>query len=127
MPKPEAPWVRDFILGELRFAEAPIKRDQLADLVQQQSVAAGCPWKRSTAARRVREAIAELIDAGYPVSSDGSGFRLDATNAARDLALRRIRRMIESLEAKEARLLAGRQMFLALSTGHERNAAGGAR
>ena len=45
------PWVRDFVLAELRFAEAPIKRDALTETTMQQAAAAGYGWKRSTVAR----------------------------------------------------------------------------
>ncbi|MBI4916855.1 MAG: hypothetical protein HY825_13490 [Acidobacteria bacterium] len=114
-------WVADFLLNWLRFASEPVKRDELTDVVLQHSAAAGFDWKRSTAARRVREAIAELIDLGYPVSSTGAGLRLDDTDQAREHAAQKLERAAETLQRRARALRSGRQMLLALE------AAGGAR
>lgn len=87
----EYPEVRNFLLAELRWSERPLTRD---DLVERTLTMArgtwGYTWTRTTAARRVREAIAALNDHGEPVVSTGDGYRLARTAEEIDTAARRL-------------------------------------
>ena len=98
-------WVARCIVTELRFSPKPLSRDQLTDRVLEHGITSlGLGWKRTTASRRVRDAFKELRRQGYPVLSDGRGFKLATTAEERHRAAEKIRKMARSLFAEADRL-----------------------
>ena len=98
-------WVARCIVTQLRFSAKPLTRDQLTDRVLEHGVASlGVGWKRTTASRRVRDAFKELRRLGYPVVSDGKGFKLATTVDERHRAAEKLRKMARSLFAEADRL-----------------------
>jgi hypothetical protein len=77
-------WIADFILEILEWSVEPLTRDQLTERVLDHAFQRrGTNWKRSTAARRVRDALALLLDGDQPVISAGHGYVL-AVRATRE-------------------------------------------
>lgn len=85
------------VLALLARADAPVKRAELA-----QAVVDDPSLQPATKERRLREARAWLVGLGYPVLSDGKGFRLAATQEELDVAIR----LKESAIAAEGQELA---------------------
>jgi thiamine pyrophosphate-dependent acetolactate synthase large subunit-like protein len=70
-------WVRECILASLGCTAAAVPRDVLTERVLDYGCERlGLRWKRSTAGRRVRDALEELRDSDHPVLSAGHGFKL---------------------------------------------------
>jgi len=92
------------ILALLRSAPRPVKRREIAELCGPH----GC--KATTAERRVREALDWLVLQGYPVCSDGQGFRLAGDRKEWETALVLRERAVrsESLKLKRLRQMLGR-------------------
>jgi hypothetical protein len=102
MPRQErerdAAWVARCIVTALRWSEQPLTRDELTEHVFETSRALfGLRWQRTTAARRVREAFKALRRQGYPILSDGTGFKLATTNQERHQAAEKMRKTARSL------------------------------
>ncbi len=98
-------WVARCIVTQLRFSPKPLTRDQLTDRVLEHGVTSlGIDWKRTTASRRVRDAFKELRRQGYPVVSDGKGFKLATTTDERHRAAEKLRKMARNLFAEAERL-----------------------
>lgn len=103
MPKQErerdAAWVARCIVTALRWSAVPLTRDQLTERVLEHGAAMylGVRWQRTTAARRVREAFKALRRQGYPILSDGTGFKLATTNQERHQAAEKMRKTARSL------------------------------
>lgn len=90
------------ILSALRWSEQPLTRDELTDRVQgHTAMNLGLNWKRSTAARRVRDALALLLEGDSPVISAGHGYKLAAVASAEERE-----RAAQLAERAGARLLA---------------------
>ena len=81
----ETAWVAHCIVAALRWSAAPLTRDQLAERVLEHGAAAlGVRWQRTTAARRVREALEALLEGDCPVISAGHGYKLAASASAEE-------------------------------------------
>ena len=93
--------VRKAVLDELRGAVQPavvvtLTRDDLVTLVHERvGIARG--WSLSTTGRRVREALPALEAEGFPVISNGEGYRLTKSKAEADAFADRIIRQGLSL------------------------------
>lgn len=110
-------WTRVTVLNELRWLEdgQRITRDELARRVQARALGElGVEWKCATAARRVREALAALVEEGYPVSSSGSGFRISDTAGAREEAARKLERAAHALLRRAEAIRSAPQRLLPL-------------
>ncbi len=89
MPKPErerdAAWVARCIVAALQWSERPLTRDELTEHVLTHAAGTlGLLWKRTTAARRVRDALELLLDGNQPVISAGRWFQLAARATAEE-------------------------------------------
>jgi len=94
-----------WLVQRLRFAETPVLRDVLAGELQAHAeLTWGYRWSRSTAGRRLREAIRAAGDAGWPVVSEGEGFFLARTREQRQAAALRLRQIADDLLDRAARL-----------------------
>lgn len=71
------------VLALLARVDAPVKRAELA-----QATVDDPAMKPATKERRLREARAWLVGLGYPVLSDGKGFRLAASQEELNAAIR---------------------------------------
>ncbi len=101
----EVTWVARYIVTALRCSPKPLTRDQLTDGVLEHGLTREeIAWKRTTAARRVRDAFAALRRQGYPVVSDGKGFKLATTDDERHRAAEKLRKMARSIFAEADRL-----------------------
>ena len=97
--------VAHLILTILRWALAPVTRDQLTDQVRDHmTLSLGYQWQRTTTERRVREAFKVLRRQGYPILSDGTGFKLATTDEQRHQAAEKMRKMARSLFVEADRL-----------------------
>ncbi len=97
------------IVSILRWAPAPITRDQLSDQVHaHMTMALGYLWQRTTTERRVRDALRLLLDGDSPVISAGHGYRLAAraTAAERERAAQLAERAGVRLLAKARKIRA---------------------
>ncbi len=93
------------IVSILRWAPEPIARDQLSNQVHDHiTLTLGYLWQRATTERRVRDAFKELRRQGYPVVSDGKGFKLATTSDERHRAAEKLRKMARSIFAEADRL-----------------------
>jgi thiamine pyrophosphate-dependent acetolactate synthase large subunit-like protein len=111
----DAAWIAPFILSALRWSATPLTRDRLTDLVlEQASRVHALQWQRATAARRVREALEELLDGEQPVISAGRGYVLAARAA---LEIRE--RAAQLAERAGIRLLQKARKIRAASPPHE--------
>lgn len=90
------------VLALLRSSPRPVKRREIAELCGPH----GC--KVTTAERRIREALDWLVMQGYPVCSDGKGFRLAGDRKEWEAALTLRERAVRSEAMKLRRL---RQML----------------
>jgi hypothetical protein len=102
-------WVRECILAALGASVEPLTRDRLTERVLDSSFERhGLRWKRTTAARRVRDALAELLDSDHPVISAGHGYMLAtrATQADRERAAVLAERQAVRLLTKARRIRA---------------------
>jgi hypothetical protein len=103
-------WVALFVLAELSglwSCTTCLTRDELTERVHDHSFEKlGLRWKRSTAARRVREALEALLEGDRPVISAGGGFKLAsrATAAERDRAAHLIEQQLIKLARKLRRV-----------------------
>jgi thiamine pyrophosphate-dependent acetolactate synthase large subunit-like protein len=119
MPKPErerdAEWIARCIVTALEY-HAPLTRDQLTERVLEQGAAMylGLRWQRSTAARRVRDALALLLEGDQPVISAGHGYVL-AARATREER----ERAAQLAERAGAHLLAKARKIRAAALPHE--------
>jgi thiamine pyrophosphate-dependent acetolactate synthase large subunit-like protein len=75
----DAAWVARCIVAALRWSSTSLTRDQLTEQVLEHATGAlGVFWQRTTAARRVRDALALLLEGDQPVISAGHGYVLAA-------------------------------------------------
>lgn len=70
----------------LHRAGEPVTRERLV-IALANTPGLGCRWSRATFARRIREAINELVARGVPVVSDGRGFRIAKDRAELEAGL----------------------------------------
>lgn len=105
-------WVATFLLAELSSlwsCTTSLTRDELTERVLDHSFGRlGLRWKRTTAARRVREALESLLQGEEPVISAGHGYKLAsrATVAERDRAAQLAERQATRLFAKARKIRA---------------------
>jgi len=105
-------WVAPFLLAELSglwSCTTSLTRDELTERVLDHSfVSLGLRWKRTTAARRVREALETLLQGEEPVISAGHGYKLAsrATAAERERAAQLAERQAARLFAKARKIRA---------------------
>jgi hypothetical protein len=108
----ENAWVALFVLAELSSlwsCTGVLTRDELTERVLDHSFEKlGLRWKRSTAARRVREALESLLQGEEPVISAGHGYKLAsrATPAERERAAQLAERQATRLFAKARKIRA---------------------
>ena len=119
MPKQErerdAVWVARCIVAALRWSEEPMTRDSLVEYVLTHATGAlGLLWQRTTAARRVRDALELLLEGDQPVISAGHGYVL----AARATAAER-ERAAQLAERAGVHLLAKARKIRAAALPHE--------
>jgi thiamine pyrophosphate-dependent acetolactate synthase large subunit-like protein len=105
-------WVELFVLAELSglwSCTTSLTRDELTERVLDHSFSRlGLRWKRTTAARRVREALESLLQGDEPVISAGHGYKLAsrATPAERERAAQLAERQAARLFAKARKIRA---------------------
>jgi hypothetical protein len=105
-------WVAQFVLVELSSlwsCTTVLTRDELVERVLDHSFAGfGLRWKRSTAMRRVCEALEQLLEGEQPVISAGGGFKLAsrATPTERERAAQLAERQATRLFAKARKIRA---------------------
>jgi len=105
-------WVALFVLAELSSlwsCTTSLTRDELTERVLDHSFSRlGLRWKRTTAARRVREALEQLLQGEEPVISAGHGYKLAsrATPAERERAAQLAERQATRLFAKARKIRA---------------------
>jgi thiamine pyrophosphate-dependent acetolactate synthase large subunit-like protein len=108
-------WIAPFIVTTLRWSATPLTRDRLTDQVLEQAAHAhALHWQRTTAARRVREALEALLDGEQPVISAGRGYVL-AAHAALEIR----ERAAQLAERAGIRLLQKARKIRAASPPHE--------
>jgi hypothetical protein len=101
--------VTQWLLKRLRTLDTPTTRDSLAEALQyaHEFVFPGARYLTiETCARQLRLAFNELERQGYPVISDGHGFRLATTPEERTKAARKLEKMGLSL-LKRASIIRG--------------------
>lgn len=104
-PEKDIEWVARCIVAALRWSETPLTRDQLTEHVLKHGTTdLGVRWLPTTAARRVRDAFKLLRRQGYPVLSDGTGFKLATTAQERHRAAEKMRKMAQDLFGEADRL-----------------------
>ena len=105
-------WVALFVLAELSglwSCTTSLTRDELTERVLSHAWNnLGVLWKRTTAARRVREALEQLLQGEEPVISAGHGYKLAsrATPAERERAAQLAERQATRLFAKARKIRA---------------------
>lgn len=105
-------WVAQFLLAELSSlwsCTSVLTRDELTERVLDHVWnSRGVLWKRTTAARRVREALEQLLQGDEPVISAGHGYKLAsrATAAERERAAQLAERQATRLFAKARKIRA---------------------
>ena len=105
-------WVALFVLAELSSlwsCTTVLTRDELTERVLDHSFERlGLRWKRATAARRVREALEQLLQGEEPVISAGHGYKLAsrATSAERERSAQLAERQAARLFAKARKIRA---------------------
>lgn len=111
----DAAWVARCIVTALRWSEKPLTRDELTEHALDTSRAVfGLRWQRTTAARRVRDALALLLEGDQPVISAGHGYVL-AARATREER----ERAAQLAERAGAHLLAKARKIRAAALPHE--------
>jgi len=105
-------WVALFVLAELSSlwsCATVLTRDEITERVLSHAWNnLGVLWKRTTAARRVREALEQLLQGEEPVISAGHGYKLAnrATPAERERAAQLAERAATRLFAKARKIRA---------------------
>ncbi len=72
-------WVARCIVTALGYSPKPLTREQLTDIILRHgALTIGLKWQRTTAERRVRDALRLLLEGDSPVISAGHGYKLAA-------------------------------------------------
>lgn len=82
---------RERIIREIHHIlqhSGPVTRDRLVSILAN-TPGLGCHWSRATFARRIREAINDLVTAGVPVVSSGQGFYIASDRTELEAGLKR--------------------------------------
>lgn len=89
------PELKATLYKTLKYSCEPLKRGTLIYYLGARLPA--IRWSQATWARRIREAIDDLISDGVPVVSDGTGFRIAAHVEELEAGLRKKERMALTL------------------------------